>query len=1800
MKTHKNRPGMRRLLAFALVLAMLLTIMPTAAFAKPGPKANGKAGSVFSGLFQSALAQPKAEPAPAAEPEPPAEEPEAPVEAPVEEPAAEEPAEEPVEAPAAPTEEPEAPAPEPEAPAAEPAPEAPAEELSPAIVQELKVGKLTVSIDAEPGAFPEGTKVKAKKADLKDVQKSVDDAEDVSGKVLVAVDITFTLKGEELQPAEGKSVKVSISAPELKDKAKKAAVVHIDDETKKPELVEEVKAPKTDEVSFDADSFSIYAIFEPPYDGPTARIAVNFYGYDGVEGGELKYKKIQTFWVKNSDDAAQIAMNVIDPGIGDLGDMKDKIVFRGWSLDDILDAEGNKYEDSADYVGSAYDTKFDAMSIEDVRNYLKDLEIHEGDELNVYAVLYEFYHVTYFGDYDEELGDANVSLGKQTVFRLVGHDEAPYEINMGFSSVETNRNFKGWKPIVGGDKITPPLSETKEFYENGEDVEITGDVTFVAEAPYGVWLVYHANGKGATYNAPQFYEGSDGNWPTTTPAENATADKMVRKGYDFVGWYYSKTAEGSDELVIDEDRPFTFGGDITEDTDIFAKWVPKTKAPYTVVCYIQRLDDPAKYDIADTQVFNAEDTTAKVDDPIPYTAVENGNEDYATGVGTKVVDGETVQKGHYTGFCLRDDCKELEVPITADGEAVLELYYDRITFNLRFYLYRQPGSVQTTTQRLPFTGTATQNSGTYYGTYDDGATWFRVYWRNAGGGMWRTRNSNNQGDQYTGTVYSDQTVVVEGSFTPTEGVYDYANNSAAGTDEDSIVSWHSNQTTHPTLSAEYAEEHPLKYADLTFGDSTYRYYYFEITAKYGEDISSQWPRYDIDIIGVETNNRVPVSYVMMVGTALKQNPTSDGSGTVKGVISVLNENILGATNDEDGNYVIVRFPGGTIYNWRYHIWFEAVDGKDIEGNELDPDDLRQNGDKYYYEDHVVVVRSSNTQVGSQNDPVYESFDFQEKKGENWNGTAQYWNTTEEGTTLYNLSYLYDRQMYMVSYNDGQYVDGNGNALVNKANRFLKDSEEVSVGSDISALADYDPSADNEPGPSEPGFVFEGWYIDETCEHPYDFDVMPLGGIRVFAKWVQIQYRVFMHPNATVKDSEGHDVDDTNLSWGDETLGADEKQAMCFRISYGGTVSTPTGTRTGYIFRGWYTDPGLNQVYSSKTELNEITVKTAYDKANDMTDIMDKFGNIVDNGAQYWVSNELLTANKAPYNSDDDDHNARWWITKKLDLYARWQKILEGAQGVLVDYDAVEGKGTFAGGETLYHDPLPYEDNSNAVAASAPTPSDPTQQFLYWVVQQWNGTEYEDAKDADGQLITTYPGDDIRVLASYTRITETDSDVTVNPADVQDNHEYVYTMRVRAEYGPIEIPKDTYFNWYRNYQVDQGKTDAADIAAATIYQNVDLQINESVEIFALTSGTVPSRPGYIFKGWARESEFVEANPPLDENGKPVGTVVLYYENPSLYLKWVTETRADPEPHYEAYNTKTGAWEKVTEVAADEFTPYQAFYAVWEKRDTFTVVYSHDMDTEYTFYCDEAPATINLVAGTAGLTDIEGSAVTLGVSNGMLYAGYYTAAPVSGKWDVTAACTADGRTLAPQPNTTYYVKEVDASYLSGYFTYSYVGTANPYKNQCTSMVVLSSIDDLNYSGVGFVLDQGGTYTNKTSGVKKSLRFQPAGKTPVTINASSAFGHAGYLTYFDVSTILDFDSLAEATYDENNELTGVTFSSATFQIYPYWVTLDGVPVVGTGSTVVVHVLENGVLVRPANRQNIQESVPAGVMAVLAPSAG
>lgn len=431
-----------------------------------------------------------------------------------------------------------------------------------------------------------------------------------------------------------------------------------------------------------------------------------------------------------------------------------------------------------------------------------------------------------------------------------------------------------------------------------------------------------------------------------------------------------------------------------------------------------------------------------------------------------------------------------------------------------------------------------------------------------------------------------------------------------------------------------------------------------------------------------------------------------------------------------------------------------------------------------------------------------------------------------GFYIYNTSsdqdiyFFYSRDSYPINFMDGSYYDGNGNRLDSETGLGqIEVTDNIIYGANIAQYNSHKPSV------TRPGYVFEGWYTDDKCTHEYTFTTLPKGGITVFAKWRQIQYRVFLHPNAGT---------DTTLYWGSDD------QAMNFRISYGGKVSAPTGTRGEYEFVGWFTDPACTQVFNADAFiLNETTVTAAYDKTSDMTDPMDKWGN----GAT-WNSDAV------GYNGGD-----RFWITKKLDLYGKWRKILVGAPGINIEYDYNGGSGNTA-------DTGLYVDDSTAIAGAAVTAPDENKVFEYWIVQRW---DEEQGKFVDTD-VKVYPGGEFTVLKDNARQTENEGSTAEHPS-------FTYTVRLKAYFGPkdtvrVNVTFDSNGGTFKDsvktddrFVLNDGKTQ---FVGEGIVINSPIQTPKAADI---------EKVGFKFLGWAfdknikTQAAFNEAKNTVDGEGNP---------------------------------------------------------------------------------------------------------------------------------------------------------------------------------------------------------------------------------------------------------------------------------------------------------------------------------------------
>ena len=625
--------------------------------------------------------------------------------------------------------------------------------------------------------------------------------------------------------------------------------------------------------------------------------------------------------------------------------------------------------------------------------------------------------------------------------------------------------------------------------------------------------------------------------------------------------------------------------------------------------------------------------------------------------------------------------------------------------------------------------------------------------------------------------------------------------------------------------------------------------------------------------------------------------------------------------------------------------------------------------------------------------------------------------SNNGTISTEVNFYYTRLKYDIVYMDGAYFDGTdkdgsgGNPItptIAAAGQWgvVKD---VTYGADVKS---YNKDGANYFDPSElsddrlrEDFVFAGWYVDATCTIPYTFDTMPKDGIMVYAKWRQKQYRVFLHPNAGT---------DTTLDWGSDD------QQMNFRVNYGAYVSLPDGTRTGYEMIGWFSNPECTEVFSAdNVPMTDATTHDTYNKETDFTDVMDKWGN------------------GATTNADVN----RFWVNNKLDLYVKWRQTLEGADGIGIKYDAVDGTDAPTSDTNL------YKDEAKAVAQSASTPP-AGKVFEYWAV-------WDSATDSDSG-VHVYPGDTFTVLKR---------NAEVKAIDDKTNQ---YTVYLKAVYANEKTATPTHITWYANNGTDESVTDKAE----------GLQINEAVNI---RPSTQFSYEGHIFIGWAK------LDAPAETEGNDSQTTSAA-KDPStlteddLFLRW-------DGTKFEAQD-KNDNWFTATQVAADENQPYEDLYAVWYEPEKFIIDHSSDRDAdEELIYIPEtlSDSIAALVREYATANDIEWYGkgktdkldLTGKVKDGHFYGGYYKAAGtgnyVGGDtsfWNENNAWTdAKGDAVDPSvlmndtniTDKTYYLKEVPVAYLTPKTRYVY---NTYYNNVVTKLFAITAIDDANYEKIEVV--------------------------------------------------------------------------------------------------------------------------------------
>ena len=334
-------------------------------------------------------------------------------------------------------------------------------------------GGVSVVINAPEGALPEGTKLTVTAVSASAVQDAVEGAIGGEAASIKAVDITFSYKGEKIEPK--KAVKVHMNASGMANEANQS-VVHIADSGSASVVTEAVS---NGNATFNSKDFSIYIVVEEdkPIEDENAVATYEFY-----VGDELK----STQHIKSGD-------TLVDPGTLGAGNGSNS-VFKGW------------------YVG------------DEALTFGKKDEVPKTETIRVDAKIETTYYVTFRGEPDAN-GDRGI-VAVDTV-KVEGDPGTEGTLDISGRSVIPKADtsaFEGWSETADGEVITDKtitVTENKELF------------AVIVEAN---WIHFDENVDYATSDSDPTYTGPVYVKKTDDLSSKKPADP-TRPGYKFGGWY---------------------------------------------------------------------------------------------------------------------------------------------------------------------------------------------------------------------------------------------------------------------------------------------------------------------------------------------------------------------------------------------------------------------------------------------------------------------------------------------------------------------------------------------------------------------------------------------------------------------------------------------------------------------------------------------------------------------------------------------------------------------------------------------------------------------------------------------------------------------------------------------------------------------------------------------------------------------------------------------------------------------------------------------------------------------------------------------------------------------------------------------------------------------------------------------------------------------------------------------------------------------------------------------------------------
>ena len=376
---------------------------------------------------------------------------------------------------------------------------------------------------------------------------------------------------------------------------------------------------------------------------------------------------------------------------------------------------------------------------------------------------------------------------------------------------------------------------------------------------------------------------------------------------------------------------------------------------------------------------------------------------------------------------------------------------------------------------------------------------------------------------------------------------------------------------------------------------------YSITAKYGANIAEQWPYATTDISPTSVTVRGwfgwgGTTYYPYGWLYLKENSTSSYVTQVSGVYT-MNKDLIqattsGGTTTYSGKNLYLQWTSSSS-NYTVHYMFETIDGSDFVENEAYKTMITSNAMNYKTIAHYYYEGTSES--ANSNRQIYMYY---------------YRNTYK--LTFYNVTDTVYPNTNGITFGEG-ITNGTGGL-------------DIKYGANLSSLQDIKLDSDQYPIQTlgYKDWIFEGWYLDEACTVPVDWNVIMEDDMVVYAKWIPPEYDITFDVNSG-------EWNDTDSKYTENALGEYEQVA-----SEGETLAAPVPpTREGYEFKGWYytNEDGIELEYlfsESQQVYNDIELKAKWEaKSEGMYTVKyvlaqyDSNGNLIKDLDQYTNPEFLL-------------------------------------------------------------------------------------------------------------------------------------------------------------------------------------------------------------------------------------------------------------------------------------------------------------------------------------------------------------------------------------------------------------------------------------------------------------------------------------------------------------------------------------------------------------------------------------------------